>query len=118
MEPEVVIRLADEQDLDTIRAFGAVVVPAHYDPIIGPAAAQEQVDLWWPRERLLAALSDGVLLVVEADDELVPATSAQQRSTNARVSSICAPTLLSAGSRRPQPSGGYSISRPDDDAAS
>jgi ribosomal protein S18 acetylase RimI-like enzyme len=71
MEPEVVIRLADEQDLDSIRAFGAVVVPAHYDPIIGPAAAQEQVDLWWTRERLLAALSDGVLLVAEADGELV-----------------------------------------------
>lgn len=70
-EPEVVIRLADEHDLHAIAGFGAAVIPAHYEPIIGRAAAQEQVHLWWGRERLLAALSDGVLLIAVDADELV-----------------------------------------------
>lgn len=71
MGSEVGIRLASEHDLDAIAAFGAAVVPAHYEPIIGRAAAEEQVDLWWSRERLEAALSNGALLVAEQDNQLV-----------------------------------------------
>jgi ribosomal protein S18 acetylase RimI-like enzyme len=71
MKLDVAVRLADEHDLDAIEAFGAAVVPAHYEPIIGKAAAQEQVDLWWTRKRLRSALSKGALVVAEHDDELV-----------------------------------------------
>ncbi len=71
MEPEVVVRLASEHDVDAIAAFGVAVVPPHYQPIIGHAAAAEQVELWWTPERLRAALADGALLVAEHGDELV-----------------------------------------------
>ena len=55
-EPEVVVRVASERDVDAIAAFGAAVVPAHDEPIIGKAAAEEQVELWRSRQRLRAAL--------------------------------------------------------------
>ena len=66
-EHKVAIRLADEHDVDAIARFGAAVIPPHYEPLIGKAAAQEQVDRWWARERLTAALSNGVLLVAVDD---------------------------------------------------
>lgn len=71
MGSEVVIRLADEHDLDDIAAFGAAVVPCHYEPIIGRAAAHQQVERWWTRERLATALSNGVVLVAEHDGDLI-----------------------------------------------
>lgn len=71
MESVVVVRLASEHDVDAIAAFGVAVVPPHYESIIGRAAAEEQVELWWTPERLQAALSNGALLVAEQDSELV-----------------------------------------------
>ncbi len=70
MATEVSIRLADERDLAAIAAFGAAVVPAHYEPIIGRDAALEQVDVWWTYEQLHSAWQTGALLIAE-DDELV-----------------------------------------------
>ena len=70
-EPEVVIRLASVGDVDAVAAFGAAVVPPHYEPIIGRAAASEQVELWWTPQQLRAALADGALLVAERGDELI-----------------------------------------------
>lgn len=70
-QPSVVIRAAEIADIGTIMAFGAAWVPEHYEPIIGPEAAQQQVERWWTRERFLSALSSGALMVVEEGDEIV-----------------------------------------------
>ncbi len=58
-EPRVGVRLAASSDVAAIVAFGAVVVPPHYTPILGAAAAQSQVDHWWTPERMAAAAVAG-----------------------------------------------------------
>ncbi len=70
MAIEASIRLADERDLAAIAAFGAAVVPDHYEPIVGRDVALEQVDVWWTDAQLHSAWRTGALLIAE-DDELV-----------------------------------------------
>lgn len=69
--PEVHVRRAGVADLDAVAAFGAAVVPAHYEPILGAEAARRQVDDWWTTERLAAAQAAGDLHLVEQDGRVV-----------------------------------------------
>jgi ribosomal protein S18 acetylase RimI-like enzyme len=59
------IRAAAPDELEAIRAFGEAVVPAHYEPLLGQAAAQAQFDDWWTVERLSQAIGDGRVVVAE-----------------------------------------------------
>lgn len=68
---EVHIRRAGVADLDEVAAFGATVVPAHYEPILGPEAARLQVSTWWSPDRLAAAQAAGNLHLVERDGRVV-----------------------------------------------
>ena len=54
----VLIRRAVAEDVDAIVAFGAAVVPAHYAPLLGAAAAQDQLS-WWRRELTSSAVTAG-----------------------------------------------------------
>lgn len=69
--PTLDVRAADAGDLDAIVAFGATVVPSHYEPIIGRVAAEEQVELWWTRQHLGAAVADETVLVADTDQGIV-----------------------------------------------
>jgi ribosomal protein S18 acetylase RimI-like enzyme len=64
------IRKAGASDLDAIVAFGSAVVPPHYEPIIGAAAAQAQLD-WWRSERMAPAAEAGRVHVAVVDDNIV-----------------------------------------------
>lgn len=59
------VRAATPDDLDAIRSFGEAVVPAHYEPLLGQAAARTQFDDWWTVERLSQAIGDGRIVVAE-----------------------------------------------------
>ena len=64
------IREAESADVDAIVAFGAAVVPAHYAPILGTAAARAQL-AWWTRERIAPAVAAGRIHVALADSKVV-----------------------------------------------
>ncbi len=66
----VQIRKAQSDDVDAIVAFGAAVVPTYYAPILGAAAAQDQLD-WWRRERTSSAVSAGRVHLAVAGDATV-----------------------------------------------
>lgn len=57
-------------DVRAVRAFGAAVVPVHYAPLIGDAAAAEQLRAWWGHDHLAAAVAQGVVLVAETPSGL------------------------------------------------
>lgn len=71
MRGAVTIRRADRTDLDAVVGFGAAVVPPHYAPIIGEAAARQQVEAWWTPERLGVAADGSRLFVAELDGTVV-----------------------------------------------
>lgn len=68
----VEIRRAVESDVAAVCAFGAVVLPAHYTPLIGADAAQELVADWWSAPATLRAVDAQALWVaLDADGEIV-----------------------------------------------
>ncbi len=68
-EPDV--RVAEPADVAGICEFGEAHIRAHYAPLIGEDAADAQVRDWWNSTRLAAAVDAGVVVVAEADGDLV-----------------------------------------------
>ncbi len=63
----MVVRPAEPGDVVAICRFGWAHVQAHYAPLIGAAAADEQVRRWWNETYIRAAVADGVVVVAEAE---------------------------------------------------
>lgn len=65
------VRPAAPHELEAVRAFGEATVPAHYEPLLGHAAARAQFDDWWTADRLSRAIGEGRVLVAVADDAIL-----------------------------------------------
>lgn len=68
---EPVVRNARHDDVVAICRFGEAHVRPHYAPLIGTAAADEQVHRWWNKARIDAAVVGGLVVVAEADGHVV-----------------------------------------------
>jgi GNAT superfamily N-acetyltransferase len=68
---EPVVRAAEPDDVAAICGFGEAHIRAHYAPLIGATAADEQVRSWWNETHLGAAVAAGLVVVAEADGQLV-----------------------------------------------
>ena len=68
---EPVVRAASDDDVGAICRFGVAYVGPHYAPIIGEAAADGQVRCWWNECVVQAAIAEGLVVVAEADGDLV-----------------------------------------------
>ena len=68
---EPVVRDAEHDDVAAICRFGEAHVRPHYAPLIGAEAADEQVRRWWNETHLGAAVAEGLVVVAEADGQLV-----------------------------------------------
>lgn len=68
-EPRV--RRAGPDDVAAVCRFGEAHIRAHYAPLIGADAADRQVRAWWNGTQIGAAVADGLVVVAEADGELV-----------------------------------------------
>lgn len=67
---EPVVRDAGHDDVVPICLFGEANVRPHYAPLIGAAAADEQVLLWWNTTHIGAAVAEGLVVVAEDDGQL------------------------------------------------
>jgi ribosomal protein S18 acetylase RimI-like enzyme len=67
----VVVRDAVPDDVPAVRAFGEAHVPPHYAPLIGVAAAQEQVRRWWAPDYLASVVGAGEVVVASSGGTLV-----------------------------------------------
>ncbi len=65
------VRDATHDDVVAICRFGEEHVRPHYAPLIGDAAADEQVRAWWNKTHVNAAVAEGLVVVAEADGNLV-----------------------------------------------
>src|SRR3954454_13983570 len=68
---EPTVRDAEHDDVAAICQFGEAHIRSHYAPLIGPAAADEQVRQWWNETHVGAAVAGGLVAVAEADGQLV-----------------------------------------------
>lgn len=68
---EPVVREAGPDDVMAICRFGEMHIRSHYAPLIGAAAAAEQVSSWWNETHVGAAVADGLVVVAEAQGHLV-----------------------------------------------
>jgi ribosomal protein S18 acetylase RimI-like enzyme len=68
---EPVVRDAEHDDVAAICQFGQAHIRPHYAPLIGAEAADEQVRKWWNQTHIGAAVADGLVVVAEADGQLV-----------------------------------------------
>jgi GNAT superfamily N-acetyltransferase len=68
---EPVVRDAEPDDVVAICQFGEAHIRPHYAPLIGAAAADEQVRTWWNETHIGAAVAEGLVAVAEADGQLV-----------------------------------------------
>jgi GNAT superfamily N-acetyltransferase len=68
---EPVVRNAGHGDVAAICRFGEAHIRSHYAPLIGAQAADEQVRGWWNETHIDAAVAAGLLVVAEADGQLV-----------------------------------------------
>jgi GNAT superfamily N-acetyltransferase len=68
---EPVVRDAEHGDVAAICRFGEAHIRPHYAPLIGAAAADEQVRRWWNETHVDAAVAGGLVVVAEADGYLV-----------------------------------------------
>ena len=64
------IRVAAAEDVPAICRFGEAVIGPHYAPIIGRAAAQDQVSRWWSEGEIARAAASGRVVVADAEGEL------------------------------------------------
>ncbi|WP_370949953.1 N-acetyltransferase family protein [Amycolatopsis sp. cg5] len=65
------IRTAGPDDVEKIRCFGEAHIRPHYTPLIGAAAADDQVRLWWSEPQIRAAVTGGLVVVAAAGEQLV-----------------------------------------------
>lgn len=68
---EPVVRDARPDDVVAICRFGEAYVRPHYAPLIGAAAADEQVRRWWNEAHVDAGVAQGLVVVAEAERHLV-----------------------------------------------
>lgn len=68
---EPIVREAEHDDAGAICRFGDAHIPPHYAPLIGAQAADEQVRRWWNETSIGAAVAQGLVVVAEADGQLV-----------------------------------------------
>lgn len=68
---EPVVRAAGRTDVVAICRFGEAHIPPHYTPLLGAAAADDQVRMWWNETHIGAAVADGLVVVAEQDGQLV-----------------------------------------------
>ena len=68
---EPVLRDARHDDVVAICRFGEAHIRPHYAPLIGAAAADEQVRRWWNETHIGAAVAEGLVVAAEADGQLV-----------------------------------------------
>ncbi|MEQ0560659.1 GNAT family N-acetyltransferase [Amycolatopsis sp. NEAU-NG30] len=64
------VRPAGPDDVAAIHRFGEAHIRPHYAPLIGAAAADEQVRNWWNEPHLAAAVDGGLVVVAEDGGEL------------------------------------------------
>jgi GNAT superfamily N-acetyltransferase len=70
-EAEPFVRDAEHGDVAAICRFGEAHIRPHYTPLIGAAAADEQVRRWWNETHVGAAVAEGLVVIVEVDGRLV-----------------------------------------------
>jgi hypothetical protein len=68
---EPVVRDAEPDDVAAICWFGEAHIRPHYAPLIGAEAADEQVRRWWNNTQVGAAVTEGLVVLAEADGQLV-----------------------------------------------
>lgn len=68
---EPVVRDGGRDDVAAICRFGQTHIRPHYGPLIGAAAADEQVRRWWNGTQVEAAVAEGLVVVAEAAGHLV-----------------------------------------------
>ncbi|HXY47306.1 MAG TPA: GNAT family N-acetyltransferase [Thermoplasmata archaeon] len=68
---EPVVRDATKDDVAAICRFGEAHIRAHYTPLIGAEAADQQVIRWWNETEIGAAVDRGFVVVAETDGQLV-----------------------------------------------
>ncbi|WP_158892393.1 GNAT family N-acetyltransferase [Amycolatopsis anabasis] len=68
---EPVVRDAEHGDVAAICRFGEAHIRPHYAPLIGAEAADEQVRTWWNETHVGTAVAEGLVVVAEADGQLV-----------------------------------------------
>ena len=68
---EPVVRDAEPDDVAAICRFGEAHIRPHYAPLIGAEAADEQVRRWWNETHIGAAVAEGLVVVAEADGEIL-----------------------------------------------
>ncbi len=68
---EPAVRAAGHDDVAAICRFGEAHIRPHYAPLIGAAAAEEQVRSWWNHTHVAAAVAEGLVVVAEADGQVV-----------------------------------------------
>ncbi len=68
---EPLVRDAEHDDVAAICRFGEAHIRPHYAPLIGAEAADEQVRRWWNETHVGAAVAEGLVVVAEADGQLV-----------------------------------------------
>lgn len=68
---EPAVRDAGGDDIAAICRFGEAYVRPHYTPLIGAAAADEQVRRWWNETHIGAAVAGGLVVVAEQDGQIV-----------------------------------------------
>ena len=71
LRAEPVVRDAEYDDVAAICRFGEAHIRPHYAPLIGAEAADEQVRRWWNETHIGAAVAEGLVVVAEADGQLV-----------------------------------------------
>lgn len=68
---DIEVRDAGPADVLAICHFGAAHIPPHYTPLIGAAAAHEQVRSWWTEAQISPAVAAGAVVVADAAGRLV-----------------------------------------------
>ena len=68
---EPVLRAAEHGDVAAVCQFGEAHIRPHYAPLIGAEAADQQVRRWWNEPEITAAVARGLVVVAEADGQLV-----------------------------------------------
>jgi GNAT superfamily N-acetyltransferase len=77
-----VVRDAHHDDVAAICRFGEAHIRAHYAPLIGAEAADQQVRRWWNATEIGAAVDEGFVVVAENDGQLVGVGQRGRRGTD------------------------------------
>ena len=95
---EPAVRDAERGDVAAICRFGEAHIRPHYAPLIGAEAADEQVRRWWNEAHLGAAVAGGLVVVAEADGQILGVGSAAAvELTMWSTSSMSTPGIAAVG---------------------